>query len=147
MVELGRGRVVNVSSGLAFHPGDQPAYGTTKAGIIALSQCVRGDWGRRGIGVSVVCPGVVDTPIIDNTRFVGSPDDREVRAKTARLFRHGHPPAKVAAAIVDAAERDRAFVAVGWEARAGWILHRLVPTGLQQRFGSALTEPFAPSGA
>jgi hypothetical protein len=94
-----------------------------------------------------VCPGVIDTPIIEHTRFVGSRDDRDVRAKTARLFRHGHPPAKVASAIVEAVERDRAFVPVGWEARIGWMLHRLVPTAVQQRFGTALTEPFAPSGA
>jgi NAD(P)-dependent dehydrogenase (short-subunit alcohol dehydrogenase family) len=148
MVDRGRGHVVNVASGLGYAiRATEPAYVTTKAGVIALSQCVRADWGRRGVGVSVVCPGVIDTPIIEHTRFVGSRDDAEVRAKTARLFHHGHPPAKVARAIVDAVERDRAFVTVGWEARAGWILHRLVPTALQQRFGTALTEPIAPSGA
>jgi NAD(P)-dependent dehydrogenase (short-subunit alcohol dehydrogenase family) len=147
MVERGRGRVVNVSSGLGFAiRTTEPAFVTTKAGIIALSQCVRADWGRRGVGVTVVCPGVIDTPIIEHTRFVGSRDDGDVRARTAWLFRHGHPPAKVAAAIVEATERDRAFV-VGWEARAGWILHRLVPTALQQRFGAALTETFVPAGA
>jgi NAD(P)-dependent dehydrogenase (short-subunit alcohol dehydrogenase family) len=148
MVARGRGHVVNVASGLGYAiRATEPAYVTTKAGVIALSQCVRADWGRRGVGVSVVCPGVIDTPIIEHTRFVGSRDDADVKAKTARLFGHGHPPAKVAKAIVDTVERDRAFVAVGWEARVGWMLHRLMPTAVQQRFGTALTEPIAPSGA
>jgi NAD(P)-dependent dehydrogenase (short-subunit alcohol dehydrogenase family) len=148
MVERGRGHVVNVASGLGYAiRATEPGYVTTKAGVIALSQCVRADWGRRGVGVSVVCPGVIDTPIIEHTRFVGSRDDTAVKDKTAKLFHHGHPPAKVARAIVAAVEHDRGFVTVGWEARAGWILHRLVPTALQQRFGTALTEPIAPSGA
>jgi 2-hydroxycyclohexanecarboxyl-CoA dehydrogenase len=148
MVERGRGQVVNVASGLGYAiRATEPGYVTTKAGVIGLSQCVRADWGRRGVGVSVVCPGVIDTPIIEHTRFVGSRDDAAVRAKTARLFHHGHPPAKVARAIVTAVDHDRGFVTVGWEARLGWMLHRLVPTALQQRFGTALTEPIAPSGA
>ena len=82
--------------------------------------------------MSVVCPGVTNTDIIQHTRFVGRRDDPVVRAHTAGLFRRGHPPAKVAAAIIDAVDRDRP-VFVGWEARMAWALHRAAPVG----FGSA----------
>ena len=47
-------------------------------------------------------------------------DATERRRRTVRTFRRGHEPEKVAAAIVDAIERNRAVVPVGFEARAGW---------------------------
>ncbi|MDQ3108021.1 MAG: SDR family NAD(P)-dependent oxidoreductase, partial [Actinomycetota bacterium] len=72
MVEAGRGQVVNVSSGLGYTPtATEPAYVTTKAAVLALSQCLRADWSASGVGVSAICPGVINTPIIDRTRFLG----------------------------------------------------------------------------
>jgi 2-hydroxycyclohexanecarboxyl-CoA dehydrogenase len=140
MVERRRGHVVNVSSALAYIPrATEPAYVATKSGLIALSQSVRADWHRSGVGVSVVCPGVTKTAIIDHTRFVGRRDDPRARARTAGLFRRGHPPAKVAAAIIDAIDRDRPVVFVGWEARVAWALHRAAPVRLQQRLATVLT--------
>jgi 2-hydroxycyclohexanecarboxyl-CoA dehydrogenase len=134
MLERGRGHVVNVSSALGYLATvTEPAYVTTKAGVLALSQCLRADWRQSGVGVSAICPGVVDTPIItDGTRFRGDQASPKRRRRTERLFRRGHRPERVAAAIVDAIERDRAVVPVGWEARAGWALHRLGPLPLQQ---------------
>jgi NAD(P)-dependent dehydrogenase (short-subunit alcohol dehydrogenase family) len=134
MLERGRGHVVNVSSTLGYVPTvTEPAYVTTKAGVLALSQCLRADWRRDGVGVSAICPGVVDTPIItEGTRFRGDQASSKKRRRTERVFRRGHRPEQVAAAIVDAVEHDRAVVPVGWEARAGWLLHRLGPLPLQQ---------------
>jgi NAD(P)-dependent dehydrogenase (short-subunit alcohol dehydrogenase family) len=134
MVERGRGHVVNLSSGLAYAPrGTEPAYCTTKAAVLALSQCLRADWRPRGVSVSAICPGVIDTPIISRTRFLGSQGDTATRERTARLFRRiGHKPEAVAAAVLRAIHRDRIMVAVGWEAKLGWGLHRVLPlTALQ----------------
>ncbi len=132
MLARKRGHVVNLSSGLGYLPtATEPAYVTTKAGVLALSACLRADWGRDGVGVSAICPGLINTPIVDHTRFVGEAEaDR--RARAVRLFRRGHPPERVAAAIVGAIERDRAVVPVGAEAIAGWYFHRLAPLKLQQ---------------
>jgi short-subunit dehydrogenase len=75
---------------------------------------------------------VINTPIIDKTRFLGdqAKSDRVTKAKKA--FRRGHPPEQVAAAIVDAVRRNRAVVPVGFEAKLGWWLHRFAPIGVQQ---------------
>jgi NAD(P)-dependent dehydrogenase (short-subunit alcohol dehydrogenase family) len=129
MLERGRGHVVNVSSGLAYTPrATEPAYGTTKAAVLALSRSLRADWHRRRVGVSAVCPGIIDTPIIRHTRFRGERAQPESVARTERLFsRRGHSPDLVAGAIVDAVRRNRAVVPVGAEARVGWLLHRLLP--------------------
>ena len=48
------------------------------------------------------------------------------------LFRRGHKPEKVAAAIVAAIEGDRAVVPVGVEAKLGWYLQRFAPLVLRQ---------------
>jgi NAD(P)-dependent dehydrogenase (short-subunit alcohol dehydrogenase family) len=136
MLERRRGQVVNVASALGYvATATEPLYVTTKAGVLALSQCLRADWHRDGVGVSAICPGVIDTPIItERTRFRGDQASDRKRRRTERIFRRGHRPEQVAAAIVDAVRRDRAVVPVGWEARAGWALHRLGPLPLQQLF-------------
>lgn len=127
------GAVVNVSSGLAYTMrATEPAYVTTKAAVLALSRCLRADWGRRGVGVSAVCPGVIATPIVTNTRYLGSQSATAVRERAERLFHRGHPPELVGRAIVDAVRADRAVVTVGWEARLGWWAHRLLPLSVQQ---------------
>ena len=126
MLAAGHGHVVNVSSGLAYTPTPtEAAYVTTKAAVLALSRCLRNDWAKQGVGVSAICPGVINTPIIDTTRFLGDQDDPKVRKRTTRLFRRGHKPEAVADAIVEAVERNRSVVPVGVEAWFGWALNRL----------------------
>ena len=133
LLEAGRGHVVNLSSGLGYTPtATEPAYVTTKAAVLALSQCLRADWAASGVGVTAICPGVINTPIIDHTRFLGEAGDSERRERTKKVFRRGHKPETVAKAIVAAVERDRAVVPVGLEAKAGWWLHRFGPLAVQQ---------------
>lgn len=129
MVERGRGQVVNVASGLAFLPSRRTAaYCTTKAAVVTLSQCLRADWGRRGVGVSVICPGIINTPILDATRLNNVAASE--RSRSAWMFRHGHPPEQVAAAVVRAAARNQGVVPVGLESH---VVHasRLLPHSLR----------------
>ena len=133
MLAAGQGHVVNVSSGLGYiHTATEPAYSATKAAVLALSQCLRADWSSSGVGVTAICPGVINTPIIDSTRFLGEAGSPDRRAKTTKAFRRGHKPEQVADAIVDAVARDRSVVPVGVEAKIGWMIHRLAPISFQQ---------------
>jgi NAD(P)-dependent dehydrogenase (short-subunit alcohol dehydrogenase family) len=135
MVRRRSGHVVNVSSAMGYFPrATEPAYVTTKAAVLALSRCLRADWASAGVGVSVVCPGVIDTPIIRHTRFRGErADPQTVKQLRDTFARRGHPPSKVADAIVDAVRRDRAVVPVGPEAWVGWVLRGLLPSRLADR--------------
>lgn len=134
MLARGRGHVVNVSSGLAFAPrATEPAYVATKAAVLALSRCLRADWGPRGIGVSAVCPGVVATRIAESTRFRGERASDATKARVANLFAHGHRPEVVGRAVVDAIRHDRPVVPVGAEAWAGWLLRGVVPSRAADR--------------
>jgi NAD(P)-dependent dehydrogenase (short-subunit alcohol dehydrogenase family) len=60
------GNIVNVASVMGQVGGvGSPAYCSTKAGIIMLSRCLAKDGARYGIRVNSVCPGYIDTPIMD----------------------------------------------------------------------------------
>jgi len=137
MVERGHGHVVNISSGLGYTMrATEPAYVTTKAAVLALSRCLRADWVDSGVGVSAVCPGVINTPIIESARFLGDQAETAERMRTA--FRRGHPAELVARDVVVAIRKDKAVVPVGWEAKLGWWAQRLLPLTAQQgiaRFG------------
>src|SRR5882724_4521463 len=134
MLARGSGQVVNVSSGLGYTiTATEGAYVATKAAVLALSRCLRTDWAGRGVGVTAVCPGVINTPIRTTTRYLGARGDARTRNRIERIFRRGHPPEAVARAIVAAAERNPAVVPVGWEARLGWHLQRFTPLVVQDR--------------
>lgn len=146
MLKAGRGHVFNIASGLAYTMrGTEIAYVTTKAAVLALSRALRTDWRPQGVNVTAVCPGVIDTPIIKATRFLGERDDPTVRASAQALFsRVGRPPEKVAAAILANTGRDRVVLPVGVEAWFGWLMQRLLPVRAADAVASAtdrLTDP------
>lgn len=76
MLEQKSGHIVNVSSsaGLIASPG-MSAYTTTKFGLVGLSEVLRNELARFGIGVTVVCPGFVRTPIFDSAQTRGMKDE------------------------------------------------------------------------
>lgn len=131
MLERGRGQVVNVASGAAYTLNrNLAAYCATKAAVVSLSQCLRADWREHGVGVSVVCPGVIDTPISRNTRYRGP--QAEVAAKKGRRgLAMGHSPDLVAKAIADCVRRDRDVVPVGLESTIAYKLLRGAPQPIQ----------------
>lgn len=125
------GHIVNIASAAAYLPSkDLAAYATSKAAVVALSHCLRGELARSGVGVSVICPGFVNTNITRTTTFSGLPEEEQARRRdrAARLYaRRNYPPEKVAERIVDAVLHNRAMVPVTPEARAGWLIARLAP--------------------
>ncbi len=69
-ISHGRGHVVIVSSVTGY--GGLPrvaAYGPTKAALINLAESLKFDLDRAGVGISVVCPGFVDTPATADNPF------------------------------------------------------------------------------
>ncbi len=67
MIQGGGGSVINISSlgGVRCMP-EMPAYASSKAGLIMLTQQAALDFGPRNIRINVICPGGVWTPMIDN---------------------------------------------------------------------------------
>ena len=134
MVQRRRGHVVNVSSGAAYLTTRRMTeYCTTKAGVLMLSQCLRSDWSRHGVGVSVVCPGVINTPILEASRMGGV--DKQFKNAFSWALRHGHSPETVGEAIVRAAARNQGVVPVGLESLAGYHTMRVLPGFLRDLGG------------
>lgn len=66
MLERGAGSIVNTSSVEAFY-GEMLSspYTAAKAGVLNLTRNVAIEYGRKGIRANAVCPGVVDTPLLE----------------------------------------------------------------------------------
>jgi NAD(P)-dependent dehydrogenase (short-subunit alcohol dehydrogenase family) len=140
MVERGAGgHIVNVASAAAFSPGRAfPAYATTKAAVLMLTESLRTELAPSHIGVSAICPGIIDTGIVTRTRFVGtgSAEQQQTRDEIQRLYqRRRFTPDKVAEAIVRAVERNKAIVTVAPEAHLARLVYRVSP-GLARKIGS-----------
>ncbi|MEZ0159510.1 SDR family oxidoreductase [Streptomyces griseorubens] len=132
MAERGQGgHIVNVASAAAFQPSRAlPAYGASKAAVLMLSESLRAELAERGVGVTAVCPGFVNTGITSTARFAGTDaaEERRRRRKAARLYGlRNYPPEKVAAAVLRSVVRDEAVVPVTPEARAAYALTRWLP--------------------
>jgi short-subunit dehydrogenase len=128
MVQRGSGRMIFVSS-IAGVTGvrHEAVYAASKAGLNYLAESLGYELAGTGAGVTVVLPGVVDTPFFGRR---GRPYDRRVPTPI--------PPEQVARAIVTAAQRDQDVVYVpGWLRFPAW-LHGTSPRTfrrLARRFG------------
>jgi short-subunit dehydrogenase len=128
MIARGRGRVIFVSS-IAGATGvrGEAVYSATKAGLATFAESLGYELDGHGVRVSVIVPGVIDTPFFDRR---GHPYGRR---------RPGpQPPERVARAIVSCLERDRSVVYVPrWLRFPAW-LHGAAPgtfRALAARFG------------
>jgi NAD(P)-dependent dehydrogenase (short-subunit alcohol dehydrogenase family) len=131
------GYVVNVASAAAFFtPSEFAAYGASKHGLVGLSQALADELAPHGIGVSVVCPGFVDTPVLKRARIRGEDDPEERRRLATEFLKwRGLTAERVAGRIVWAAERGIPLVPVGIEAQALWLISRLTPARSASVFG------------
>lgn len=132
MVDRGqRGRIVNVASAAAYSPSIiYPAYATTKAAVLMLTQCLRAELIGEGIAVTAVCPGFIDSDISASTEHVGVDAETAARLRAHQIEsyrRRGYPPAKVATQLVSAAAANAALVVITPEAKALRAISRFTP--------------------
>ena len=122
MLEGGEeGHVVNTASiaGLTPLAGNAP-YGVSKAGVVALSEALYLELKRRGapVSASVLCPGIVQTNILDSQRNrpeelrnPGPPRPDRVQERLRDEFaRNAMPPAAVAAKVFEAIREERFWI-------------------------------------
>jgi len=64
------GQIVSTASIAGLSGGVNPSYNVTKYGVVALSEGLRPTLAEKGIGVSVLCPGLIRTQILDSARNV-----------------------------------------------------------------------------
>jgi NAD(P)-dependent dehydrogenase (short-subunit alcohol dehydrogenase family) len=106
-----RGAVVNVASieGLEGTAGGS-AYNASKGGVVLLTKNLAIDYGRRGIRANAICPGFIETPLLESV--LGAPAMAKVRDEIRRehkLRRFGRAD-EVAAVAAFLASADASFV-------------------------------------
>lgn len=130
MAERGRGQIVNIASAAGYYNSEaMAAYGTTKYAVIGLSEALRAELAPRGVGVSVICPGFINTPIVRSMRMRGARYPEHVRQQIQRFYeKRNYTPERVADKVLAAVHNNRALVPVTPEAWALYLLKRVLPS-------------------
>ena len=121
------GHLVNVSSaagliGLPWHA----AYSASKFGVRGLSEVLRFDLARYRIGVSVVVPGAVRTPLVDTVEIAGvDRDDPLVSRWVDRFGHHAVSPETAADKILAGVQKNRYLIYTSQDIRALYAFKRL----------------------
>ncbi len=137
MIEQGYGHIVNTASGAGLAPAVlTAAYTTTKHAVVGMSTALRPEAAAYGVRISVLCPGVVETPILDTHQ----PSDLEPRASEALTPRtyletvglSPMPASRFAERALRQVARNKAIIVVPGSARALWYLQRLSPAIIER---------------
>lgn len=142
MVQRGQGgHVINVSSAAGYSASSAlAAYNATKFSVLGLSEALWEELRPHSIGVTAVCPGLIDTPITRNARLVGEMDKPEKREEMVQGYqRRGYPPDRVARNILKAVEKNRLVAPISPEAWALYYMKRFAPW-LLRRLGLRLAK-------
>jgi 3-oxoacyl-[acyl-carrier protein] reductase len=115
--------IVNMSSIFGLVPvRGLAAYQASKYGLVGFTLAMRNDYHRENFGISVICPGLVKTPMVEPN------GPSKLYSKMPRipawLFT---TPERVAQSTVDAIKRDRGLVIITFAAHVMWYLNRFFP--------------------
>ena len=108
-------------------------YAATKFGVVGLSRALRAAGADHGIRVTVLCPGFIDTPLLDGAW----PEDLPIPPRSPRrppiretLVQAGvqiYPADRLAEDTLRGLERNKAVLVIPSERHRTWLLFRLVP--------------------
>lgn len=136
MVVRGKGHIVNTASAAGLMAAPFAAgYTMTKHAVVGLTLALRPEAASVGVRVTALCPGMVETPILDRL----PPDDLPARQSSALTGREylttaGLSPISadhLAAAALAGVAKNRAIVVAPASARLGWTLSRLSPRAIE----------------
>lgn len=136
------GHLVNVSSaaGLVALPW-HAAYSASKYGLVGLSEVLRFDLARHGIGVSVVVPGAVKTPLVNTVEIAGVDRDHpHVSRWVDRFSGHAVSPETAAEKILAGVEKNKYLIYTSVDIRALYAFKRLAwwPYSVAMRHANTL---------
>jgi NAD(P)-dependent dehydrogenase (short-subunit alcohol dehydrogenase family) len=125
----GHGHILNTASlaGLIPAPAMLP-YTTTKHAVVGLSTALRAEAASQGVRVSVLCPGFVDTPLLDDV-YAAPPSFKggSVRARVRLMQPKFLTPELTAKRAVDGLAANKAVIPVGFLAHLTWRALRYAP--------------------
>jgi NAD(P)-dependent dehydrogenase (short-subunit alcohol dehydrogenase family) len=131
MVAQGFGHIINTASMAGLMPGPgNVAYTTTKHAVVGLSKSLRAEASLMGVRVSVICPGVIRTPILERGGKYGKMlidiSIEEMRRLLERL--KPMPPNIFARKVLNAIAKNKAIIIVPSWWKLLWWMNRLSPS-------------------
>lgn len=139
MVARRRGVIVNTASGagLCPRPGMTP-YAASKFAVVGLSVSLRAEAALHGVGVHAVCPGYIQTEIMNRTSYRGL----DARGLRDSIPIQPMPAARCAEVMLRGVRRGQAVIPVTMAAGLEWRLYRWFP-GLVNRIAAARARAFS----
>jgi NAD(P)-dependent dehydrogenase (short-subunit alcohol dehydrogenase family) len=123
MVRQGGGAIVNCSS-VAGQIGlpESPAYSASKHGVIGLTQTAALEFARANIRINAVCPGAIQTPMLDRY-FKGDDEIRRRLLGLEPMGRFGNASEVADAVHWLASERASFITGISLPVDGGWLAH------------------------
>ncbi len=122
----GKRKIVNVASLAGFAPApNMSAYAASKHAVVGLSEVLALELHDTGISVLIVCPGIINTPIVHVSGTAPGMTDAQLAKLQKYYDTDGCHPSVVAEDIVRAVENDAIVLPTGPMARVGYVLMRL----------------------
>ena len=89
LLQVSRGCIVSLDSVASIRPAwNNPGYSASKAGLVQLTKSLAKKWGKKGVRVNTVAPGLVPTKLTANQV---TPDQEAAFAATCPVGRFGRP--------------------------------------------------------
>ena len=111
MLEQGSGSVINVASveGIEGFEGGS-AYNASKGAVILLTRNMAIDYARKGIRVNCVCPGFIETPLLQSVIDMPGLEEIRERIRDAHQLGRFGKPVEIANAALFLASDEASFV-------------------------------------
>ncbi len=124
MVRQGSGHIVNTASLCGIIPVPiQAPYAATKHAVVGLSTSLRSEGADLGVKVSVFCPGVVRTPLIEKSQVINSSMDEILQMSPLKIM----DVKDAVHVLLRGVERNQAIIVCPFQSRVSWWLYRLSP--------------------
>lgn len=132
---LGYGGIINVASAAGFAAApEMSAYNVTKAGVMSLSETLSSELTGTGVNVTVLCPTVVPTNIVNESRLPARYENFAKSAMTKFAFTDSD---SVARKTLDALDKGQLYMLPQLDGRIAWAIKRLAPNWYARGIGEA----------
>ena len=120
------GHIINVASAAGLFPVPlMNIYGSTKSAVVNLTLGLRNEAKAYNIQASVVCPGIVETPLYHTAKYDGINKAKALNLLKHRL--HVQQPDTAAERIIKSVRRNKAVIHTSVSTRITWWIYRLSP--------------------
>jgi NAD(P)-dependent dehydrogenase (short-subunit alcohol dehydrogenase family) len=133
MIKQGHGQIANTASLAGLLPSPlQGQYTMTKHAVVGLTLSLRMEAQAHGVRVNLICPGLIETPMLDKGGPPGLPATPHVFTDMRGLLGHAlhsapYPVARLAREVLSDLDKDRPIIVRPSSARWLWRLYRLSP--------------------